>query len=68
MNQHAFLSLHQSTNLCNHSTQKLLHQIHDNWLQNMDDGLITAVCFYGLAKCFDSLSHDVSYSNYKSMA
>ena len=59
MNQHAFLSVHQSAYLCNHSTQTLLHQIHDNWLQNMDDGLITAVCFYDVAKCFDSLSHDV---------
>ena len=43
MNQHAFLSVHQSAYLCNHCTQTLLHQIHDNWLQNMDDGLITAV-------------------------
>ena len=35
MNQHAFLSVHQPAYLCNHSTQTLLHQIHDNWLQNM---------------------------------
>ena len=59
MNQHAFLTVDQSAYLHNHSTQTLLHQINDNWLQNIDDGLITGVCFYDIAKCFDSLSHDV---------
>ena len=59
MNKHEFISVHQSAYLHNHSTQTLLHHVCDSWLQNIDDGLITGVCFFDVAKCFDSISHEV---------
>ena len=31
----------------------------DTWLENIDDGCITGVCYFDVAKCFDSLSHEV---------
>ena len=54
-----FLSVDQSAYLKNHSTQTLIHKITDTWLENIDDGLITGVCYFDVAKCFDSISHDV---------
>ena len=46
MNKHDFISVHQSAY---HSTQTLLHHVCDSWLQNIDDGLITGVCFFDVA-------------------
>ena len=40
----------------NHSTQTLLHRY---LLENIDDGLITRVCYFDVTKCFDSISRDV---------
>ena len=31
----------------------------DNWLNNIEDGLITCVCLFDITKCFDSICHSV---------
>jgi hypothetical protein len=57
--EHNFISNHQSAFIKYHSTQTLLHKVVDNWLENIDNGLITGVCFFDVAKCFDSISHEL---------
>ena len=56
---HNFVSVEQSAYLRNQSTQTLLHKVTDTWLENIDDGCITGVCYFDVARCFDSLSHEV---------
>ena len=43
----------------NCSTVTTLHRVVDNWLCNIDDGLITVVCYFDITKCFDSINHDI---------
>ena len=53
------MSVDQSANLKNHSTQTLFNTITGTWLENIDDGLINGVCCFDVDKCFDSISHDI---------
>ena len=41
------------------STQLALHTMTERWLENIDNGNITASCFLDLSKCFDTVSHDL---------
>ena len=56
---HQFISPDQSAFLKHHSTVTALHKVTDNLLNNIDEGLITCVCFFDIAKCFDSLDHSI---------
>ena len=56
---HNLITPDQSAFLKNHSTQTSLHRIVDDWLQNIDDKLITGVCSLDISKCFDSLDHQI---------
>ena len=58
LDKHNFLTPHQSAYLKFHSTQTSLVNVTDNWYQNIEDGLITGVCFFDISKCFDAICHD----------
>ena len=51
------LSSNQFAYIKGRSTQLALHKIIDNWLENIDKGLITGACYLDLSKCFDTVSH-----------
>ena len=46
INMHNFISCDQSAFLKSHSTVTSLDKVVDNWLTNIDNGLITCVCFF----------------------
>jgi hypothetical protein len=54
-----FITLDQSAYKKFHSTSTCLHTTIDEWLQNMDDKLFTGICYLDIAKCFDTISHDL---------
>jgi hypothetical protein len=41
------------------NTQTSLHKVMDNWLWNINDGLLTAVCSLDVKKCFDTINHGI---------
>jgi hypothetical protein len=59
---HDFISPDQSAYRKLHSTQTSLHQVVDDWLENMNNGLITAVCFLDIQKCYDTINHELLLS------
>ena len=46
LEQYYFISCDQSVFLNNHSTVTAIHKIVDNWIQNIDEGQSTCVCFF----------------------
>ena len=40
-----------------HSTTTALHRLVDDLLDNMNEGMVNAICFFDLKKCFDSIDH-----------
>ena len=52
----------QSGFRANHSTETLLLHITNNWLANMDTGLINGVLFLDLKKAFDTVNHKILVS------
>ena len=63
--EHDFICLDQSAYLKYHSTQTSLHNTVDEWLQNVDDQLLTAVCFLDISKCFDTIDHSILLNKLK---
>ena len=59
INENSFITPSQSAFLHLHSTHTALHKVTDNWLEAIDTGLITGVCFYDMKKCFDSINHKI---------
>jgi hypothetical protein len=59
MVNHHFITLDQYAYRKFHSTTNCLHTTIDEWLQNIDDKLLTGVCFLDIAKCFDTINHDL---------
>ena len=57
-----FITLDQSAYKKFHSTSSCLHTTIDEWLQNFDDKLYTGICFLDIAKCFDTINHDLLLS------
>ena len=45
LEQHSFISTQQSAYIRHHCTQTLLHKVVDNWLESIDNELISGVCF-----------------------
>jgi hypothetical protein len=52
-----FVTLDQYAYRKYRSTTNCLHTTIDEWLQSIDDKLLTGVCFLDIAKCFDSINH-----------
>ena len=59
LKKYNFISYDQSAYLENHSTQTSLHRVVDDWLENMNEGFFTGVCFLDIQKCFDTIDHDL---------
>ena len=49
----------QSAYLKHHNTQTSLHRVTNDWLWNINDGLITAMCALDISKCFDTINHQI---------
>ena len=56
---HRLISIDQSAYRPQHNTQKSLHRVVDDWLENMGDKLYTALCFLDIRKCFDTINHAI---------
>jgi exonuclease III len=65
LTEHAFISIDQSAYLKHHSTQTSLHRVVDDWLENMNNGQITGLCFLDIQKCFDTIDHELLLSKLK---
>ena len=59
LSKHQFITPDQSAYLKFHSTQTALLKVTNQWYQNIDEGLITGVCYFDISKCFDSISHEI---------
>ena len=55
---HDFITPDQSAYLKHNSTQTALLKVTNEWYHNIENGLITGVCFLDVSKCFDVISHD----------
>ena len=42
-----------------HHTQTSLHRVIDDWLCNMSDGNLTAMCSFDINKCFYTINHSI---------
>ena len=56
---HAFITQSQSAFIKLHSTQTSLHHVMDSFLDNINHGEFTSVCLFDLAKCFDTIGHEL---------
>ncbi len=41
------------------SAHRHQHRVIDDWLCNMSDGNLTAVCSFDITKCFDTINHAI---------
>ena len=53
------ITIDQSAYRQQHNTQTALHRVIDDWLCNMSDGNLTAVCSFNITKCFDTINHSI---------
>ena len=42
-----------------HNTHTALHRVIDDWLCNMSDGNLTAVCSFDITKCFNTINQSI---------
>ena len=59
LDEHSFITPDQFAYLKGHSTQTCLHRVIDDWLENVNEGQITGMCMLDIAKCFDTIDHDL---------
>ena len=59
LEQHKIISKFQSGFQANHSTEASLLHVTNEWLRNMDVGLINGVLFLDLKKAFDTINHTI---------
>ena len=62
---HAFITESQSAFMKHHSTQTSLHHVIDSFLDNINHDKLTGVCLFDLAKCFDTIDHELLLHVYK---
>jgi hypothetical protein len=53
------ISIAQSAYRKFHSTQTAVHNVIEDWLDNISDKLFTAVCLLDISKCFDTIDHKI---------
>ena len=59
MELHSFITPYQSAYLKKHSTVTCLHRVVDELFEHLDDGMLAAVCFLDIEKCFDTIDHEI---------
>ena len=59
LQEHSLITCAQSAFLKGNSTQTSLHKMFDDLLSNINDGCMNGVCFFDLAKCFDTIDHEL---------
>ena len=59
LDEHSFITPDQFAYLKGHSTQKSLHRVIDDWLENVNESQITGICMLDIAKCFDTIDRDL---------
>ena len=59
LEEHSFISMDQSAYLKRYSTQTSRHRVIEDWLENVNDGVITGACLLDISKCFDSINHTI---------
>jgi retron-type reverse transcriptase len=57
--QNLLLSKYQSGFQPKHSTMSALIQMCDQWLENMDNGMLNGVVILDIRKAFDSIDHSI---------
>ena len=53
------ITIDQSGYRLQHNKQTALHRVIDDWLCNISDGNLTAVCSFDIIKCFDTINHSI---------
>ena len=53
------ITIDQSAYRQQHNTHTALHRVINDWLCNMSDGNLTAVCSFDITKCFDTINHSI---------
>ena len=53
------ITIDQSAYRQQHNTQTALHRVIDDWLCNMSDGNLTAVCSFDITTCFYTINHSI---------
>ena len=56
---HAFITQIQSSFMKHNSIQTSLRRVMDSFLDNINHGEFTGVCLFDLAKCFDTIDHEL---------
>ena len=59
LDEQSFITPDQFAYLKGHSTQTSLHRVIDDWLENVNESQITGICMLDIAKCFDTIDHDL---------
>lgn len=59
MQNNNYINIDQSAYLKHHNTQTALHRVTDDWIDNICNGLFTAVCALDIKKCFDTIDHNI---------
>ncbi len=54
---HDFITHDQSAYLKNHSTETAMHKVIRDLLDNVNEGILTGVCFFDLQTFFDTVDH-----------
>ena len=47
--------------VCTYINCYALIKVTDKWYQNIEDGLLTGLCFFDVSKCFDAISHEILF-------
>ncbi len=59
MFDHEFITGDQSAYRSGHSTETALHRVMMDLLGGANDGIMSVMCFQDLAKCPDTIDHDI---------
>jgi hypothetical protein len=65
LTDHDLISLSQSAYLKRHSTITSLHNVIEDWYDNISDKIFTGICLLDISKCFDSIDHKILLTKLK---